>query len=43
MLAGAPPFYSRDKNLMFKSRLEKSIEIKPWFSNYATEILKGLL
>jgi len=33
MLAGAPPFYSRDKALMFKSQLEKTIEIKPLFGD----------
>lgn len=32
MLAGAPPFYSRDKHKMFKNRLEKPIEMKSWFS-----------
>ncbi len=43
MLAGAPPFYSRDKNVMFKNRMEKPIELKSWFSDAASSLLQGLL
>ncbi|CAD8166179.1 unnamed protein product [Paramecium octaurelia] len=43
MLAGAPPFYSKDKTQMFKNRLEKPIEMKDWFSTAARSILNGLL
>lgn len=43
MLSGAPPFYSKDKTLMFKNRLEKPIEMREWFSAPAKDILKGLL
>jgi hypothetical protein len=43
MLAGAPPFYSKDKTLMFKNRLEKPIEMKEWFSPAVKSILYGLL
>ncbi|CAD8064466.1 unnamed protein product [Paramecium sonneborni] len=43
MLAGAPPFYSKDKTQMFKNRLEKPIEMKEWFSNAARSVLNGLL
>jgi serine/threonine protein kinase len=39
MLSGAPPFYSKDKNVMFKNRLEKPIEMKPWFSSKAVSII----
>jgi len=39
MLAGAPPFYSTDKGLMFRNRLEKKIEMKPWFSTEASNLL----
>lgn len=28
MLAGAPPFYNKDKTMMFRNRLEKPIEMK---------------
>jgi serine/threonine protein kinase len=39
MLSGAPPFYSKDKTLMFKNRLEKPIDMKPWFSPNAISLL----
>ena len=51
MLTGAPPFYSKDKTEMliiyiyiyifnrFKNRLEKPIEIKPWFSVRTVSII----
>jgi hypothetical protein len=39
MLSGAPPFYSKDKNVMFKNRLEKAVDMKPWFSQGAISLL----
>lgn len=43
MLSGVPPFYSQNKALMFKNRLEKPIEMKQWFSEDVRSLLKGLL
>lgn len=43
MLSGAPPFYSKDKNQMFKNRLEKPIPIKENFSKEAADLLVRLL
>jgi len=43
MLSGAPPFYSKDKNQMFKNVLEKPLELKPHFSAEACSILSALL
>jgi len=43
MLAGAPPFYSRDRNQMFKNILEKPVEMKAHFSPEACSLLSGLL
>ncbi|CAD8139416.1 unnamed protein product [Paramecium octaurelia] len=43
MIAGAPPFYSNDKGLMFRNRLEKKIEMKPWFSQEVSSLLTELL
>lgn len=43
MLSGAPPFYSKDKRLMLKNRLEKPIEMRPWFSINAISLIQGLL
>jgi hypothetical protein len=43
MLAGVPPFYSGDKKLMIKNRLEKPIVMREWFSDDAKDILKLLL
>jgi serine/threonine protein kinase len=40
MLSGAPPFYSKDKTLMFRNRLEKPIEMKQWFSANACSLLQ---
>jgi serum/glucocorticoid-regulated kinase 1/serum/glucocorticoid-regulated kinase 2 len=39
MLSGAPPFYSKDKQQMFKNRIEKPIEMKSWFSTDAVGLL----
>ncbi|CAK85153.1 unnamed protein product (macronuclear) [Paramecium tetraurelia] len=43
MIAGAPPFYSNDKGMMFRNRLEKQIDMKPWFSQEASNLLAELL
>ncbi|CAD8060970.1 unnamed protein product [Paramecium sonneborni] len=43
MIAGAPPFYSKEKGIMFRDRLEKQIEMKPWFSENVSNLLTGLL
>lgn len=43
MLSGSPPFYSRDRELMYKNRLEKPIDMKNYFSDQATSLLTGLL
>jgi len=43
MLTGAPPFYSRDKQQMFRNILEKPLEIKPYFSAEAGSLLSSLL
>jgi hypothetical protein len=40
MLSGAPPFYNKDKQVMFRNRLEKPIEMKSWFSVDAQSIIK---
>lgn len=32
MLSGAPPFYSKDRDKMFKNILFKPIEMRPYFS-----------
>lgn len=43
MLTGAAPFFSVDKTLMLRSRKEKEVEMKPWFSEDCQSLLKGLL
>ncbi|CAD8052998.1 unnamed protein product [Paramecium sonneborni] len=43
MIAGAPPFYSKNKEIMFKNRLQKKIEIQPCFSEKLFNLLTGLL
>jgi len=43
MLSGAPPFYSRDRNQMFKNILEKPVEMKGYFSSEASSLLSALL
>ncbi|CAD8044860.1 unnamed protein product [Paramecium primaurelia] len=43
MINGAPPFYSNDKGMMFRNRLEKKIEMKSWFSEEVSDLLTGLL
>jgi len=43
MLSGAPPFYSKDRNQMFRNILEKPVEMRPFFSGEAKSLLSGLL
>jgi serine/threonine protein kinase len=43
MLAGMPPFYSRDRNQMFRNILEKPVEMKPHFTPEACSLLSALL
>ena len=43
LLSGSPPFYSKDKSIMFRNILEKPIEMKSYFSVQAVSILHGLL
>ncbi len=43
MLTGQPPYYSKDKAEMFKNRMEKPIDMKPWFKPEATKLLSQLL
>jgi serine/threonine protein kinase len=43
MLSGAPPFYSKNREEMFKNILNKPVEMKPYFSEAASDILKNLL
>lgn len=39
MLTGAPPFYSKDKTLMFRNRIEKTIEMKPGIDEVSFDLL----
>jgi hypothetical protein len=43
MLTGAAPDYNPDKTLMLRNRLEKPIDMKPWFSEECKSLLNGLL
>ena len=43
MLSGAPPFYNRNKDIMFKDMLTKPVVIKAHFSPEAADLLKNLL
>jgi len=43
MLSGAPPFYSKNRNEMYKNVLNKQVEMKPHFSNEASDFLSKLL
>lgn len=35
MLSGAPPFYSKNKTIMFKMRMQEPIQMKTYFSEEA--------
>lgn len=43
MLAGAPPFYSRNRDVMFRNMLSKPVEMKSHFSAQAVDLLRSLL
>ena len=43
MLSGAPPFYSKNREEMFKNILNRPVEMKPYFSDSAADLLKNLL
>jgi serum/glucocorticoid-regulated kinase 2 len=43
LLTGRPPFYSKDKNEMFRKRHDHEVEIKPYFSKPCASLLRGLL
>lgn len=43
MLAGAPPFYSRNRDVMFRNMLTKPAEMKSHFSPQAVDLLRNLL
>lgn len=43
MLAGAPPFYSKNRDQMFRNMLTKPVDMKPHFSAQAVDLLKQLL
>ena len=43
MLSGIPPWYSKNREQMFRNMLSKPLEIKPHFSPSATDLLKSLL
>jgi len=43
MLAGAPPFYSKNRDQMFRNMLTKPVDMKPHFSAQAVDLLKNLL
>ena len=43
MLAGLTPFYSENKSKMFENIISKNIEMKPYFSENAIDLLNKLL
>lgn len=43
MLAGAPPFYSPNRDEMFKNILTKPLSLKPYFSQEVSDLLLKLL
>lgn len=43
MVCGSPPFYNRDRKVMFRNILEKPVEIKSSFSNDLASLLRSLL
>ena len=43
MLVGAPPNYSRNRDEMFRNMLTKPVEMKPYFSQNACDLLQRLL
>mmetsp|Transcript_27624 Transcript_27624/g.49844 ORF Transcript_27624/g.49844 Transcript_27624/m.49844 type:complete len:130 (+) Transcript_27624:748-1137(+) len=43
MLAGAPPFYSKNKEEMYRNIMNKPVEMKPHFSPNACDLLRNLM
>jgi serine/threonine protein kinase len=43
MLAGSVPFYSKNREEMFKNILNRPAEMKPYFSDAASDLLTKLL
>lgn len=43
MLAGAPPFYSKNREKMFRNLITKPVPMKPHFSVAASDLLTRLL
>ena len=43
MLASSPPFYSKNKEQMFRNMLTKPVALKPHFSSAACDIIQRLL
>ena len=43
MLSGTPPFYSKNRDQMYKDILHKPAQMKPHFSSQAASLLTSLL
>ena len=43
MMSGAPPFYCKNKDTMFKNMLNKPVEMRSHFSPQAVDLLRNLL
>jgi hypothetical protein len=43
MLSGAPPFYSKNKEEMYRNIMHKPVEMKPHFSPNACDLLRSLM
>ena len=43
MMSGAPPFYCKNKDVMFKNMLSKPVEMRGHFSPQAVDLLRNLL
>mmetsp|Transcript_27627 Transcript_27627/g.49854 ORF Transcript_27627/g.49854 Transcript_27627/m.49854 type:complete len:130 (+) Transcript_27627:717-1106(+) len=43
MLSGAPPFYSKNKEEMYRNIMNKPVEMKPHFSPNASDLLRSLM
>ena len=43
MIAGAPPFSSQNKQKVYKNVMNRIFEMKPYFSENATDLINKLL
>lgn len=43
MLSGRPPFWNRNRQKILRDILEKKVEMKPYFSDEAKDLLSRLL